>query len=135
MNEDDAGTPQIGQPLPGADEPSIEPDKLVRYALDPTHPVGRHKAVVFRQALGIEQADWEYLRDAIVEALPRSPITGLRQPRGARETYTWEVLVPIQGLGERAGRHLQVVTAWEIVDGRPVLVTLRVAPKSRQAPR
>jgi hypothetical protein len=41
--------------LPGAECARIPTDKLVRYALDPDHPRGRHKARVFAWALGIRR--------------------------------------------------------------------------------
>jgi hypothetical protein len=41
--------------LPGAERATIPTDKLVRYALDPEHPRGRHKARVFASALGIRK--------------------------------------------------------------------------------
>ena len=44
------------------------------------HPVGKHKAAVFRQTLGIERDDSEHLRDSILEALPECPVTGIRKP-------------------------------------------------------
>ena len=65
----DEQQPRVGEPLPQASAAYIEPEKLVDYALDTQHPVGRHKAAVFRQALDIERDDWEYLRDRILDAL------------------------------------------------------------------
>lgn len=128
----DSEQPRIGQPLPNARDAHIESDKLADYVLDPEHPVGKHKAAVFRQALDIERDDWEYLRDTILEALPHHPATDVREPEPAHAASTWEVLVPIQGLGTRAERRLLVITAWEMTDGRPGLVTARVAPRKRQ---
>src|SRR5688572_19145475 len=80
----------------------------------------------------IEPDDWEYLRDRILDALPDHLVTGVREPDDEHGAYTWEVLVPIQGLGTRAERRLLVITAWEMVDGRPQLVTVRVAPRNPQ---
>ncbi len=128
----DEQQPRVGEPLPQASAAYIEPEKLVDYALDPQHPVGRHKAAVFRQALDIERDDWKHLRDRILDALPDHLVTGVREPDDEHGAYTWEVLVPIQGLGTRAERRLLVITAWEMVDGRPQLVTVRVAPRNRQ---
>src|SRR4051794_30341445 len=39
--------------LPNAQQARVPTDKLVRYALDPSHERGRHKARVFVSALGI----------------------------------------------------------------------------------
>lgn len=95
---------------------------------------------MFRQALDIGRDDWEYLRNTILEALPHhpvtdvreSPVTDVRESEHAHAAPTWEVLVPMQGLGTRAERRLLVITAWEMIDGRPGLVTARVAPRKRQ---
>jgi hypothetical protein len=49
--------------LPHSDLASLELRKLEDYCLDPTHPRGRHKARVFRQALGLERSDAQWLRE------------------------------------------------------------------------
>lgn len=132
MAFDDKAQPRVGEPLPHADEAHIDPEKLVNYALDPSSERGRHKAHVFRAALGIERDDADYLMHAILDALPHHPVTAVRAPRHEREAYTWEVLVPIQGLRAQTNRRLNVVTAWELHEERPRLVTLRVASRRRQ---
>jgi hypothetical protein len=123
--------PRIGEPLPNADRAHINPDKLVLYALDLDNVVGRHKAIVFRDALGIERDDWEYLHDGILAELSRNPVSAVRPPRRSGERYTWQVLVPIAGLNKR---RLVVITGWEMIGDRPELITTRVAPKSKQPP-
>lgn len=55
--------------LPGRERAIIEARKLAGYALDPGHPRGRHKARVFRAALGIGPAEADWLRDAILAGL------------------------------------------------------------------
>jgi hypothetical protein len=130
--DEDLEQPRIGQPLPQADNACIDPEKLISYALDPDSSVGQDKARVFRRALDIERDDWEYLRDCILDQLPDHPVTDVRVPVTERGTHTWEVLVPIQGLGMQSERRLLVITAWKMVNGRPELATIRVAPKNRQ---
>jgi hypothetical protein len=127
--EDQPAEPQIGRSLPQASRAHIDLDKLTRYALDPGHPVGRHKARVFKSALAIGQEDAEYLRDEILRELPSCVVTGRRPPQSASERLTWEVQMPITGLN---GRELVVITAWEMIGGRPELTTTRVARKRRQ---
>jgi hypothetical protein len=96
--------------LPGAGRATISTDKLVRYALDPTHLRGRHKARVFASALGIRTQDWRYLHDQILDALPDAPVRSTRiTPFGV----AYEVVVPIDGLN---GATLPVVKTW-IVEG------------------
>ena len=48
------------------------------YALDLSHERGRHKARVFASALGIAAADWRYLHDQILAALPEAEVRGTR---------------------------------------------------------
>ncbi len=127
--------PRVGEPLPNAKDAIVDPPKLIQYALDPDHPVGRHKATVFRRALNIDLDDWKYLRNSILGELAHCPVSAIRPPKAAHEGFTWEVLVPIRGLGARSSRTLNVITAWVLIDERPELVTVRVAPKTRQATR
>lgn len=42
--------------------------KLHDYCLNPLHPRGRHKARVFRSALGLTQADADFLREELLRA-------------------------------------------------------------------
>ena len=41
----------------------VSPGKLTAYCLDPTSPEGRHKARVFKAALGFDLSNW---RDLLV---------------------------------------------------------------------
>lgn len=59
--------------LPQADRAIVDLAKLRDYCLNPDHPRGRHKARVFRAALGLERAHAPWLRNAILAALVRSP--------------------------------------------------------------
>ena len=124
--------PRLGEPLPNADRAFIEPRKLTEYTLDPTNSRGRHKAEVFRVALHIERADWRYLRTAILEALPRNPVTSVRRPARPAEVTTYGVVLPVTGLN---GQTRLVITTWKFVDGRPHLTGARVAKKRAQQPR
>jgi hypothetical protein len=107
--------------LPGAERARIPTDKLVRYALDPNRPRGRHKARVFAWALGIHTQDWRYLHDQILEALPAAPVRSTRiTPFGV----AYEVVTPIDGLN---GATLPVVTTWIVEgDAAPRLTSTRV---------
>lgn len=55
--------------LPHAQRAIIEISKLRNYCLNPEHPRGRHKAQVFRHALGIDRPDAEHLRDMILDGI------------------------------------------------------------------
>jgi hypothetical protein len=56
--------------LPNGDRAIVDIRKLADYCLNPSHPRGRHKARVFRQATGLQQGDAAWLRDALLEAAP-----------------------------------------------------------------
>ncbi len=92
--------------LPRALRAQIPTDKLVAYALDPTHERGRHKARVFASVLGITAADWRYLHDQILAALPDGEVRGTRiTPFG----IAYDVVITVDGLN---GRTAPVVTTW-----------------------
>lgn len=58
--------------LPGGERAIVDIVKLHDYVLNPLHPRGhprgRHKARVFRSALGLTQADAEFLREELLRA-------------------------------------------------------------------
>src|SRR5439155_21282719 len=102
--------------LPNARQARIPTDKLVRYALDPSHERGKHKARVFASALGIAAADWRYLHDAILAALPEAAVRSTRiTPFGVM----YEVVAMVDGLNGAT-----VVTMWITEgDGPPRLTS------------
>jgi hypothetical protein len=53
--------------LPNAHKAVVKIQKLRDYSLNPNHPVGQHKARVFRAALGITLKDAEWLRKRALE--------------------------------------------------------------------
>lgn len=88
-------------------------EKLAGYALDPAHPRGRHKARVFSSALGIEQGDWRYLRDQLVDGVKEAPVDGMRiTPFGV----LYEVVVLVDGLN---GATVPVAAIWIAEDEEP----------------
>lgn len=88
--------------------------------------------MVFERALGIELDDWEHLKRSVEVSLPSCAVYVEREPQHEYDVSTWGVLVPVGGLREQAERRLLVVTAWKMVDGRPVLATIRVGDKRVQ---
>ena len=54
--------------LPNAERALVEIEKLRDYALNPEHDEGKHKARVFRAALGFTRDDAERLRKMVLEA-------------------------------------------------------------------
>src|SRR5215216_848642 len=60
--------PSMTQRLPHSADLIFDVRKIEDYCLSPTHPRGRHKARVFRQALNLERGDAAWLRDILLEA-------------------------------------------------------------------
>ena len=56
--------------LPNHQRAVIPENKLLRYSLDPTHPRGSHKAIVFKSALGFDQSNWHLLKRIILDEVP-----------------------------------------------------------------
>src|SRR5829696_4421403 len=57
--------------LPNYEGAEISRSKLEGYALNPVHePDGKHKARVFKSALGFDQSTWELLKQRILDELP-----------------------------------------------------------------
>jgi hypothetical protein len=54
--------------LPHSDEAILDIRKIEDYCLSPSHPRGRHKARVFREALDLQRSDAAWLRDVLLEA-------------------------------------------------------------------
>jgi hypothetical protein len=85
--------------------------QATRYALDPTHPRGRHKAIVFKSALGFDQSNWRTLKRIILDELPYHEATpGKEDLYGKR----FKMLFPIKGPN---GNTAEVVVTWIIKDG------------------
>ena len=54
--------------LPHGDRAILDMHKIADYCLNASHPRGRHKARVFRDALGLQREDAAWLRDVLLEA-------------------------------------------------------------------
>jgi hypothetical protein len=91
--------------LPDAGSATIDLRKLHGYCLDATHPRGRHKARMFRAALGIGQGDAEWLLQAILAAVVGAEA---QQERMDRWGTRWRVDLVL----ERTGRRAAVRTVW-----------------------
>lgn len=59
--------------LPFAEQAYADDAKFLDYCLSSEHPYGKHKARVFRSALGITTQNWEILRDAVLTAVLLNP--------------------------------------------------------------
>jgi hypothetical protein len=54
--------------LPHSDDAILDIRKIEDYCLSPSHPRGRHKARVFREALDLQRGDAAWLRNVLLEA-------------------------------------------------------------------
>jgi len=96
--------------LPGGANAIVEISKLRDYCLDPHHPRGRHKALVFLSALDLGQGEAEFLRSALQEAAREEDAApGEADQYGAR--YTVDFLIT------RGDREARVRSAWIILRG------------------
>ena len=110
--------------LPNAERAEVDPRKLTEYCLSPTHPVGKHKAAVFRSALGITVADAEVLRKWLLEAAVAGEAVPDRVDEfGERFSIDFEASTP--------SGHATVRSAWMIRSGEdfPRLTTCYVLPR------
>ena len=78
--------------LPNAERAEVDPRKLADYCLSPVHPVGKHKAAVFRAALGLTASDAGELRDRLLQAaVSGQAVPGSTDEYGQRFTVDFEV--------------------------------------------
>jgi len=111
--------------LPNYDKAVISRDKLEGYVLNPAHDEGKHKARVFKSALGFGQSDWEELKRRILDELPYQEAIPQGEGLWGRK---YRVILPIVGLNaSKAG----VETVWIIRPKTdfPTLVTTLVAKR------
>ncbi|MGH9835694.1 MAG: DUF6883 domain-containing protein [Blastocatellia bacterium] len=79
--------------LPNAERAFVDIAKLRDYSLNPAHEKGKHKARVFRAALGFTEADAERLRQLVIDAALNSEAAlGAPTPYGKRFTVDFQVM-------------------------------------------
>jgi hypothetical protein len=104
--------------LPNCQSAIIESAKLRDYCLSPDHPRGRHKARVFREALGLSINDAEWLQQNLLDGIQKHPAEKEETDSfGSR----WRVDLPLA----RQGKSAVVRTGWIIKTGEqlPRLIT------------
>lgn len=114
--------------LPRAEDAYNVHEKLADYSLRVDHSRGGEKAEGFAQVLAITLADLEYLAAALLGGARTIPVSAIRSGEHGMHC---QVIVPVRGLGERADRVANVLTAWELRwDGdAPRLITSYIATK------
>ena len=104
--------------LPNHHLATIDIKKLRDYCLNPMHPVGRHKARVFKRILGVERKDAKFLRDLILTEISSARTEEVfRDEFGIR--YRCEIKIELDT------RSAKLVTIWILRWGfiQPALVT------------
>lgn len=91
--------------LPNFEKASVDLEKLTAYALNASHPEGRHKARVFLSALGVTAADGEWLANMILAGLARSEAV-------LQNTTNWGPIYRVDMEVVRGQRCAKVRTAW-----------------------
>jgi hypothetical protein len=92
-------------PFPYAERAILDIRKIETYCLNPAHPRGRHKARVFREALGLAQRDASWLRQALLDGVRRVEASELANDNfGVR----WQADIPLA----RQDRRVVVRTIW-----------------------
>jgi hypothetical protein len=91
--------------LPNAEHAVVDIGKLRDYSLNTRHEVGKHKARVFRSALGLTAGDAEWLRELILRAAHDEEVAN-SSPSPFGDKYVIDILVT------RGGRSVRVRTTW-----------------------
>jgi len=100
--------------LPNHQNAQIDPNKIVNYALNPSHPVGGNKAKVFESALGFNQSNANQFMAQIQQQLPNSrAILGVNDKYGQRFTVDMSITGP-------NGKTVIVRTGWIIETGSTI---------------
>jgi len=96
--------------LPNSHKAVVEIQKLSNYSLNPNHPVGKHKARVFKAALGITLEDAGWLREQALEVALSDDVR-----RGADSIFGAKYV--IDSMLEYKGMSAMVRFSWIIETG------------------
>jgi len=99
--------------LPHSDMAIIDIRKIEDYCLSPSHPRGRHKARVFREALGLQRSDAAWLRDVMLEAARSSTASQVAAD-------AWGTHRRVDVTVRRHGKSAVVRTIWIVRTGENV---------------
>ena len=99
--------------LPDGHRALVDTAKLRDYCLDPAHPRGRFKARVFTSALGLTQADAEFLRRQLLVAARQGDATlAALDEYGERYTIDFDLA--------NGARRARIRSAWIILRGEGI---------------
>ncbi|MGO8914308.1 MAG: DUF6883 domain-containing protein, partial [Stellaceae bacterium] len=104
--------------VPNADGAILDIRRIADYCLSPVHPRGRHKARVFRDALGLSQDDARWLQAVLLDGLRHGEAIELSSDDLGSH---WRVDVPVT----RHAKSVVVRTIWIVRSGeqQPRFVT------------
>lgn len=107
--------------LPNGDQAIVEDRKLLDYVLNPTHPVGRHHALLFDRLLGITSQNYLALKEALVQGAKEQGVEPGRPSEHGRKFN-----MRLEMSGPKGTKN--VVAVWLIEQGteHPRLVTCYV---------
>jgi len=104
--------------LPNYENAIINIEKIRDYCLNSEHPVGKHKAKIFKKALGIIATDAEWLINEILGGLNHSVAHEKNSDKYGKR-YTVHIII------RKLDKEAEVVTGW-IIKHRtinPILTT------------
>lgn len=111
--------------LPNYKQAYIAIEKLSEYCLNPFHPVGKDKAMMFKSVLNLTEKDADFLNGEILDGLVRNEaVSGLQDQYGRRFT------VDIQ-----YGRRFTVDIKIRNLDKEAMIRTAWIIKKSENFPR
>jgi len=99
--------------LPNADRAIFDIRKIEDYCLSASHPRGRHKARVFREALGLNPGDAGWLRDALLQAVRSSEAQQV-------SADDWGSYWRVDATVRRQGRSAMVRMVWIMRNGEDI---------------
>jgi hypothetical protein len=104
--------------LPNAAQAVLDIRKLEDYCLNPSHPRGRHKARVFREAIDLHRSDAAWLRETLLTAAR----SGEASRTGADD---WGAYWRIDAAIRRQNKSAVIRTIWIVRTGEtvPLFVT------------
>jgi hypothetical protein len=99
--------------LPHSHEAILDIRKIEDYCLSSSHPRGRHKARVFREALDLQQSNAGWLRDALLEAARSNEASEVA-------VDAWGTHWRLDAIIRRHGKSAVVRTIWIVRTGENV---------------
>jgi hypothetical protein len=98
-------------------EARVDVRKIRGYCLNDQHEKGKHKALVFKQQLGITLANWYILAEQLAAGVEENLVN---HPKQTKWAVQYEVKIPVTGPN---GVTRLVTSGWKIEKGKPPFLT------------